>query len=306
MMQSVLEVKGVNKKIAGNTIVSDISFSIKKGEVFGLIGPNGSGKTTLIRMICGLMKVDQGEIIILGENIHSSYKEAISKVGAIIENPQFYDGLTGYQNLKLFANMYKDISDSRIHSIVDLVGLTERIHDQVHTYSLGMKQRLGIAQAVLHQPKILILDEPTNGLDPAGMHDLRNHIRYLVKEENISVLISTHILSEVENLCDRIGIIKNGRIIDIQSLHDQEFSGMLEIEVDCRERAVQLLSEKYKVQQNERQQIVLSTKKSAIPEINILLVENGIKVFHLAFEKNQLEHSFLQAIAEEEEDICLD
>ena len=298
MKQRVLEIKSVSKQIAGSDILKDISFDIEEGEIFGLIGPNGAGKTTLIRVICGLMKKNAGEIRIMNHEIGSSFVQAIQQVGAIIENPAFYDDLTGWQNLKLFANLYPDISSDRIGDVVDLVHLSERIHDQVHTYSLGMKQRLGIAQAILHKPKILILDEPTNGLDPEGMHDLRNHLLYLAKEENISILISTHLLSEVEMLCDRIAIIKAGELLEVKSVKMDNH--VLVIEVDDVGNALTVLNADFEVLSHTDCLIRISVEKKDIPILNEKLVMNNVSVYQLAYDQNQLESTFLETISMKE------
>lgn len=301
MNGTVLEIKSVSKQIAGSDILKDISFTIEEGEIFGLIGPNGAGKTTLIRMICGLMKKNAGEIRIMNHEIGTSFVQAIQHVGAIIENPSVYSDLTGWQNLKLFANLYPNVSSDRIGEVVELVHLSERIHDQVHTYSLGMKQRLGIAQAILHKPTILILDEPTNGLDPEGMHDLRNHLLYLAKEEKISILISTHLLSEVEMLCDRIAIIKAGELLEVTSVKTDNC--MLVIEVDDVQRAFTVLNTEFDVLSHTESQIRLSIEKKDIPLLNERLVLNKVSVYQLAYDQNQLESTFLKTISMREEGI---
>ncbi|OCA86624.1 ABC transporter ATP-binding protein [Pradoshia sp. D12] len=298
MRNTVLEVKSISKQIAGSDILKNISFEIEEGEIFGLIGPNGAGKTTLIRVICGLMKKNAGQIRIMNHEVGTSFVDAIKHVGAIIENPAFYDYLTGWQNLELYANLYSNISSDRIEEVVELVNLTERIDDKVHTYSLGMKQRLGVAQAILHKPKILILDEPTNGLDPEGMRDLRNHLLYLAKEENISILISTHLLSEVEMLCDRIGIIKAGELLEITNVKMDHH--VLIIEVDDIQHALAVLDANYEVISYKGNLIRLSVEKKDIPMLNEMLVLNKVSVYQLAYDQNQLEDTFLQTISARE------
>lgn len=298
MRKKVLEVKSISKQIAGSDILKNISFEIEEGEIFGLIGPNGAGKTTLIRVVCGLMKKNTGQIKIMNHEVETSFVDAIQHVGAIIENPAFYDYLTGWQNLELYANLYSNISSDRIEEVVELVNLTEKIGDKVHTYSLGMKQRLGVAQAILHKPKILILDEPTNGLDPEGMRDLRNHLLYLAKEENISILISTHLLSEVEMLCDRIGIIKAGELLEITNVKMENH--VLIIEVDDVQHALSVLDTNYEVLSYKGNIIRLSAEKKDIPLLNELLVMNKVKVYQLAYDQNQLEDTFLQTISTRE------
>lgn len=219
-MTMILSVRDVKKVIGKKTLVEDISFDVKQGEVFGFLGPNGAGKTTTIRMLVGLIKATEGTISIGGYSIKENFREAMRQIGSIVENPELYTYLTGWENLKQFARMLGDISDERIIEIAKMVHLDERIHDKVKTYSLGMKQRLGIAQALLGNPKLLILDEPTNGLDPAGIRELREFIHKLVKEENMSVFISSHLLSEVQMICDRVAIIHKGKMITVAPIEE--------------------------------------------------------------------------------------
>jgi ABC-2 type transport system ATP-binding protein len=209
-IQPVVEVRNLTKRIRHKNIVDQISFELFPGEVFGFLGPNGAGKTTTIRMMVGLIGMSDGDVAINGHSIRTSFREAIRHVGAIIENPELYKHLTGMQNLKQFARMVGNIPQSRIDQIVHLVGLTARIHDKVKTYSLGMRQRLGFAQALLHKPAVLILDEPTNGLDPAGIREMRQLVRKLAAEEDIAVMVSSHLLAEMEQLCDRFGVVTEG------------------------------------------------------------------------------------------------
>ncbi|MBJ8006944.1 MULTISPECIES: ABC transporter ATP-binding protein [Bacillus cereus group] len=219
-MTMILSVRDVKKVMGKKTLVEDISFDVKQGEVFGFLGPNGAGKTTTIRMLVGLIKATEGTISIGGYSIKENFREAMRQIGSIVENPELYTYLTGWENLKQFARMLGDISDERIIEIAKMVHLDERIHDKVKTYSLGMKQRLGIAQALLGNPKLLILDEPTNGLDPAGIRELREFIHKLVKEENMSVFISSHLLSEVQMICDRVAIIHKGKMITVAPIEE--------------------------------------------------------------------------------------
>ncbi|MBR6802106.1 MAG: ABC transporter ATP-binding protein [Eubacteriaceae bacterium] len=219
-MSVILELKNVSKKLGGRKVVSDLSFTVNSGEIFGFLGPNGAGKTTTIKMIVGLLSIDEGEILIEGKSIRKNFENAMSMIGGIIENPEMYDYMSGMANLKMFAKMHGNISKERIDEIVELVGLTARINDKVKKYSLGMRQRLGLAQALLHEPKLLILDEPTNGLDPAGIKELRDTLRVLADEKGVSVLVSSHLLSEMELMCDRFLIIDKGVFTDIKSLDD--------------------------------------------------------------------------------------
>ncbi|EKZ1510409.1 ABC transporter ATP-binding protein [Listeria monocytogenes] len=220
MTETVLKLEHVTKKIGQKNIVHDISFDIHKGEVFGLLGPNGAGKTTIIRSIVGLIRRSEGTVFINGKNVDTEYKAAISEVGAIIENPEFYMYMSGWANLKQFAPMsQKNITDEHIREIVELVKLTGAINQKVKTYSLGMRQRLGVAQALIHSPALLILDEPTNGLDPQGMAEFRTLIRDLATN-GTSVLISSHLLSEIQQITDRFAIINKGVLTHIEKMSD--------------------------------------------------------------------------------------
>ncbi|MGL4521415.1 MAG: ABC transporter ATP-binding protein [Bacilli bacterium] len=217
---NVLEVRQLTKTIKKKNIVENLSFSVKQGEVFGFLGPNGAGKTTTIRMLVGLIAPTEGSVHIAGYNVKTEFTEAMRAVGSIVENPELYGYLTGWENLKQFARMLGNVDDARIQEVVEIVHLEHRIHEKVKTYSLGMKQRLGIAQALLGRPKLLILDEPTNGLDPAGIRELRQFIATLVENENLSVFISSHLLSEVQLLCDRVAIIHSGKLVTICGVDD--------------------------------------------------------------------------------------
>jgi len=218
MSETTLAVKNLTKTIGKRKIIKDISFELKSGEVFGFLGPNGAGKTTTIRMLVGLIKPTSGSIRICGYDVKKDFSKAMERLGCIVENPELYPYLTGWENLQFFARMLKGVDDKRIEDIIELVGLKDRIHDKVKTYSLGMRQRLGIGQALLSRPKVLILDEPTNGLDPSGIREMRQFIRFLAEKEGLSVLVSSHLLSEIQLLCDRVSIILNGKIIHTESV----------------------------------------------------------------------------------------
>lgn len=227
MKEIVLKCENLYKKIGKKDILKGISLEVKKGEIVGFIGPNGAGKTTTIKLILGLQKITKGNAYINGYSITEDFVKAIENVGAIVESSDLYMYLSGYDNLKLAQNCYKNITNDRIEEVVKIVGLENRIHDKVSKYSLGMKQRLGIAQAILHKPNLLILDEPTNGLDPEGIIEIRNLLKHLSHNENIGILISSHNLSELENICDKVYITKNGEIIEetnIDSLKKEEIT----------------------------------------------------------------------------------
>ena len=212
MPKVVLECNDIWKKIGNKTIINDLSLKLYEGDILGFVGANGAGKTTTIKLLLGLQSLNGGNVNIGGYDLKKNFVSAISNVGAIIESPDLYMYMTGYENLRISAIMY-GIDNKRIDEVVKLVGLEKRIHDKVRKYSLGMRQRLGIAQAILHNPKVLILDEPMNGLDPIGIKELKDLLLYLSQKEKIAILISSHILSELESICNRVCIISKGTII---------------------------------------------------------------------------------------------
>lgn len=216
-MENVLKVENLYKSIGKRPIIKGISFSVKEGEIFGFLGPNGSGKTTTIKMMVDLIKMDAGSISIMGCDIKERREKALEYVGAVVESPELYSYLTGYENLAQIARIRR-ISKKKIEEVVELVGLTGRIHDKMKKYSLGMKQRLGLAAALLPDPKLLILDEPTNGLDPNGMIELRNILKRLAREYGMAVFVSSHILGEIQQLCDTVAFIENGVITTVESM----------------------------------------------------------------------------------------
>jgi ABC-2 type transport system ATP-binding protein len=210
----VLSVNNVKKTIKKKEIIKGISFDVYAGEIFGFLGPNGSGKTTTIRMLVDLIAPTEGTITICGYDVHKQHNEALQYVGCIVENPELYSYLSGRENLEQFARMLPGVGDKRIQEVVDIVGMDARINDKVRTYSLGMRQRLGIAQALLNSPRLLILDEPTNGLDPQGIKEMREFIQQLA-ETGLSLFISSHLLSEIQQMCDRVAIISHGEVIKV-------------------------------------------------------------------------------------------
>lgn len=217
-MLKVLEVKDLHKSIGNKKIIKGISFSIDEGQIFGFLGPNGAGKTTTIRMLVGLIAPNKGNVNICGYDVKSNKEAALKNVGAVVENPELYTYMTGMQNLMQIARIDTRVTKENIENVVDLVGLKERINDKVKKYSLGMKQRLGIAEALLSSPKLLILDEPTNGLDPSGIKEFRDLIKKLAKEKNMAVFVSSHLLSEIQQLCDTVAFIDRGEIKSIESV----------------------------------------------------------------------------------------
>ncbi|MFB9757401.1 ABC transporter ATP-binding protein [Ectobacillus funiculus] len=297
-MTTVLSVKGLKKVIGKKTLVENISFEVQQGEVFGFLGPNGAGKTTTIRMLVGLIKPTEGKIAIAGYDIRKEFRNAMRQVGSIVENPELYTYLTGWENLKQFARMLGDVTDERIHEIVRMVHLDKRIHDRVKTYSLGMKQRLGIAQALLGKPKLLILDEPTNGLDPAGIRELREFVHHLVQEEHMSVFISSHLLSEVQMMCDRVAIINHGKMITVATIEDlvKKAADRVEWIVTPVEKAEGILRGLAEVRELTAQQNVITCRMpiERISMYNKQLIENGIDVHSVREVAFTLEDLFME------------
>ncbi len=301
MAGKALEIQSLTKKIKNKVIVDNVSLSVEKGEIFGLLGPNGAGKTTIIRMIVSLIGRTQGSVFVNGYNLDTHFKESMSEIGAIVENPEFYKYMSGYKNLKHYANMAKNkISDERIQEVIRVADLEEAIHQKVKTYSLGMRQRLGVAQALLHSPSLLILDEPTNGLDPQGIREFREYLRSITKE-GISVLVSSHLLSEMQLMCDRYAIIEKGKLIHISSINqlndqNQEVHTVM-FEVTDLEMALELLSENNlgvdfkKVDQNQFSVIL---DKDSIAAANRLLVKNNVDVYAIHTVTTTLEDRFLE------------
>ena len=216
---NVLEVKGLKKVIGKREIIKDLNFSVKEGEIYGFLGPNGAGKTTTIRMLVGLILPTAGDVTICGENLKKNKEKALKDVGAVVENPELYKYLSGRENLMQIARI-RGVSKEEVKELINLVGLEHRINDKVKKYSLGMKQRLGLAAALIGNPKLLILDEPTNGLDPSGIIDFRKIVKQAAKERGMAVFVSSHILSEVQQLCDRVAFINDGVIKAVENMND--------------------------------------------------------------------------------------
>lgn len=295
----ILMMNNVTKKIGSKTIIDRISLELNRGEVFGFLGPNGAGKTTTIRMIVGLMKISDGEILINGHSVAKNFEKAIAHVGGIIENPEMYKFLSGYDNLIHYGRMIPGIKKERINAIVQLVGLEKRIHEKVKTYSLGMRQRLGLAQALLHSPTLLILDEPTNGLDPAGIREIRAYIRKIAKEENITVFVSSHLLGEMQLMCDRIGVIHHGKLISVDNVNSMVESTnerKVVFEVSPVGESLAVLKENFPkiVVQKQNDKLVLTITKKETAEITRFFVERGFAVTGIVHEEKTLEQKFME------------
>ncbi|SCW28388.1 ABC-2 type transport system ATP-binding protein [Paenibacillus tianmuensis] len=301
----VLAVDNVKKTIGKRLIIKGISFDVRAGEIFGFLGPNGSGKTTTIRMLVDLIKPTEGSIRICGYDVHKEHNEALRYVGCIVENPELYSYLSGWENLEHFARMLPGVGEKRIREVVDIVGMDARIHDKVKTYSLGMRQRLGIAQALLNDPKLLILDEPTNGLDPQGIKELREFIRQLA-ENGLSLFISSHLLSEIQQMCDRVAIISHGEVItvgEVSSLVDESVSTVVWSALPA-EIALKVLQSHPEVQsvsvadeagtETGVLRLIALQNSAAIPELSRQLMEAGAALHGIEIKLPTLEDLFLK------------
>jgi ABC-2 type transport system ATP-binding protein len=292
---STLVVKNLRKKIGKKEIIKGLSFELKKGEVFGFLGPNGAGKTTTIRMLVGLIKPTSGTISLCGYNLQRQFSKAIQNIGCIVENPELYPYLSGYENLEHFVRMVPEIPKQRIQEVIELVGLQNRIHDRVSTYSLGMRQRLGIAQALLGKPKVLILDEPTNGLDPVGIREMREFIRFLAEKEGLSVLVSSHLLSEIQLMCDRVAILSKGEIIRIDTvehlLAEQE---RIIWKVSPLDKGKALLAEETTILSERDGLLITYYSEEKVSLWNEKLVQAGVKVSEIQTKLPTLEDLFIE------------
>lgn len=289
----VLKCEHLHKNFGKKEILKDVSLELEKGDILGFIGPNGAGKTTTIKLILGLQSITSGTVKINGYDITSNFTNAIRNVGAIVENPDLYMYLTGYENLKLIANLYKEVGKERIDEVVKLVKLENRINDKVSRYSLGMRQRLGIAQAILHKPNLLILDEPTNGLDPEGIKEIRELLKDLAEKEEMAVLISSHNLLELETFCNKICIIKNGKVMETNKIEDVKNiakSGYI-FEIDNTEMIDKMFKNVTIVNRN---MFKIAVDRDEVPSVVKKLVENDIKIYAVNENKISLEDAFLK------------
>lgn len=298
-----IEAASLCKKFGSRLAVQNASLWLERGQVLGLIGPNGAGKTTLLRMLVGLIRSTSGSVKLFGHDVQREFEEALSPVGAIIETPEMYKFLTGRQNLAQYARMRSDVDAKRVAEVIHLVSLDDRVDERITRYSLGMRQRLGIAQALLHRPRLLILDEPTNGLDPAGMQDLRQMIRRLADEQGMAVLVSSHLLHDVQAVCDSVAIIKNGSLIasgDTASFLQSGAAAFRFAVSDVARASVLSTQQGWQIRASDGTAGFLVVESSSPPEaLNALLVQAGIQVSRIESMQPTLEETFLQLTAEE-------
>ncbi|KAF1291905.1 ABC transporter ATP-binding protein [Candidatus Enterococcus leclercqii] len=296
-MSNVLELSNIWKRIGKKMIIKNVAFTVEKGQIVGLLGPNGAGKTTLIRVIVSLMQLDQGNIMINGISLSKDYKKAIAQVGAIIENPEFYNYMSGYDNLMQYVRMArKEISKKEVDDVVKAVHLENNIDQKVKTYSLGMRQRLGVAQALLHKPALLVLDEPMNGLDPKGMREFREMMLAL-RDQGISVLVSSHQLSDIEQIADHLVILQKGEVTHRVSMAEiKNGSGnVIELITSDNAAAEKLLAASGFLNLHaEGDKVFVTTSEDRRSEIAALLVKNEIGLLQLNQKVNSLEDVFLE------------
>ncbi|GKX68354.1 ABC transporter ATP-binding protein [Inconstantimicrobium mannanitabidum] len=298
-MKKVLEVNNVKKKLGKREIIKGITFDVNEGEIFGFLGPNGAGKTTTIRMLVDLIHPDSGEIKIFGYNLKKERTKALENIGAVVENPELYKYLSGRENLMQIARVRK-LPKEEVERVIEIVGLKDRINDKVKKYSLGMKQRLGLAAALLGEPKLIILDEPTNGLDPSGIIDFREIVKTAAKEKNMAVFVSSHILSEVQQLCDRVAFINNGVIQSVEDMN-AEFTTETEVLVlktTDDDAAVEIVKGISMVKDcTVRESMInvqLETGKT--PDFIEELVKNNIRINEIYRKHEQLEQRYMELV----------
>jgi len=297
----VLSVNGVTKTIGHRNIVDGLTFDIHRGEIVGLLGPNGAGKTTTIRMIVGLIEMSRGDVLVQGHSIKRDFVKAIRHIGGIIENPEFYPYMSGYDNLRQYQRMSDGVSITRIMEIVKLVGLQDAIHKKVRAYSLGMRQRLGIAQALLHNPSILILDEPTNGLDPAGIREMRDYLKRIAREEGIAILVSSHLLSEMELMCSRVVVIQEGKLVTERAIGqagENEELSTVTLRVNDLELAEQTASRLDGLTRigsiPDEGALTVRLKEEDIPDLISALCNARVRIYRVEEHKSSLEDEFLK------------
>jgi ABC-2 type transport system ATP-binding protein len=296
----VLSAEGLTKRFGKREVVSDVSFELTAGEVFGFLGPNGAGKTTTIRMLVGLARPDRGRVRIAGFDLQHDFAKAMSHVGCIVESTDLYPYLTGRENLLHFARMLENGAESRIPELARLVFLEGRLEDRVATYSLGMRQRLGLAQALLGEPDLLILDEPANGLDPAGIREIRQLIRHLASDRGLAVFVSSHLLSEVEQMCDRVAIIHRGRTLalgPVRELLERRGAERLLFRVRPAERAAEVLmpfGRDGAARVEGEESVSSDVVRERVPEALAALAAAGVLVFGVERQASTLEEIFLE------------
>lgn len=295
-MGEILKVVGVSKQIKKKKIIDNFSFSMSEGEIVGLLGPNGAGKTTLMRLIVGLISIDEGEIIIDGFSVKDDFVHAIKNVGAVIETPELYPYLSGYENLELLSRINGKQYIKNIDEIIDLVQLKKSIHNKVKTYSLGMRQRLGVAQALVHNPKLIILDEPMNGLDPVGVKQLREYLKSVAKEKKVAILVSSHILSEIELLSDRVIVISEGKEIPGIIKPSNKNSSIYCMKVNNLDDIENILQKEVINRNLDECSFEIELSDEEVPQCIRRMVEGNIDIYFCERKKEKLEEQFMNML----------
>ena len=302
-MPYILQTNNLTKTIGGKDLVNRVSLHIKKGEIYGFLGPNGAGKTTVMKMITNLWKPTNGSIEIFGEILTPQSYEVLKRMGSIIEFPTFYNHMTGYENLRLHCEYMGYYKHGSIENALDMLDLTDAAQKPVKNYCLGMKERLGIARAILCKPELLILDEPTNGLDPAGMKQIRDLLKTLCEEYGITIMVSSHILSEIESIADTIGVINHGMMINEIGMKEIEKMSLayIELTVANPKKAAYVLSEKlglsnFKIIENNK--IRIYDQHISTQELSKAMALNDVEVTALGKQSETLEDYFLKMTAE--------
>lgn len=294
--EPAVSVRHLNFSYGSRLILKDMDFDLYPGEIFGFLGPNGSGKTTTIKLMLGLLPISSGRITVCGYNVASQFEAAMAEVGGIVENPEMYSYLTGRQNLEIFRRMFDSVPKEKIDELAELVGLSDRINDKVAKYSLGMRQRLGIAQALIGDPKVLVLDEPTNGLDPAGIKDLRDLLIKLSREKKVAVFVSSHQLAELDLMCDRVAVINSGRILRVltmEEIRNPGEKGETELTVDIAPETAINLPEGCPLRLADGK-LVGTVKEEDIPGIISSLAVAGVSITGVNRKQRTLEDVFLE------------
>ena len=297
MSKVVLELENVSKTFGKRKVIDNISLSVKEGEVYGFLGPNGSGKTTTIKMILHLIDSDSGIIKVNGYDTKKQFEKAMECIGGIVENPDMYRYMSGIDNLRLHARL-RNIDKKRIDEVLEMVELKGRERDKVGKYSLGMKQRLGLALTLLHKPKVLILDEPTNGLDPAGIKKLRDILKEIAHKDGVAVFVSSHILAEMQQMCDKVAVLDNGKIVKVEEISQpkEEATEHVELRVKNIEKAVKILKEKFNIEtkiDKEILNIVLPTEN--LPKVVKELAISDVEIKAVVPKSHTLEDIFFDA-----------
>lgn len=301
MSNIVLELKNVNKSFGNRKVIDNISLEVREGEIYGFLGPNGSGKTTTIKMILRLISSDSGDIKVNGFDTKKQFEQAMECIGAIVENPDMYKYMSGIDNLKLHARI-RNIDAKRINEVLEMVELKGRENDKVGKYSLGMKQRLGLALTLLHKPKVLILDEPTNGLDPAGIKKLRDILKEIAHKDGVAVFVSSHILSEMQLMCDKVAVIDNGKIVKIEEITTQEEKiETVELKINNTEKTIQILKEKFDIDAKKiGNSIEITLLSEILPKVIKELVSADVEIKAVIPKEHNLEEIFFNATEKKE------